>query len=132
MRIEDIISPTVRFWAQEYVKMRTAECRAEKASLEPLSDIWKTWREGDWAAFRELVDAPTGAGQLRKLARDHGYSDGDLNEIIGRRVRDLPKTQANGQLYEGPYSFGLEVAVLRELTGTKPRPRSRVEEVLLS
>lgn len=117
LRLDDTIrDEALRAWAQDYTDSKVAERKARKTSSEDLIRAWRSYTEADWAAFRELLE-------LRPRARAK-FDQGELDIAVARKVASLGQRYVLGQPYPAAYSFGVEVAALRELLGdSDPRPR---------
>lgn len=86
----------LKAWVEEYCRQRLEECRNAKTTTEALKREWRTWSEGEWAAWRELLP-------LRAQVRLRGL-EAEARAAIARKVTVS-------------YSRGLEVAALKELLG---------------
>lgn len=111
MRIEHIRDDGLRSWAQSY----TLDASTKKRGLEEKREAWRHMSEGDWAAFRDVLEL-----RPRVLA---SYSRSEVEVALQRRMRDLPPVMVHGVAYGHPWSLGLELAVLRDLLASPAQAR---------
>jgi hypothetical protein len=104
----DIRDEPLRQWVEDYMTEIRAERKAKRAPIEDMVNLWRAYREADWAALRRLLEL-----RAKCAARDIGR--GAQEHAIARRLNEQPKVTVHGQEYDAPYSVGLEVAALRDL-----------------
>jgi len=111
VKLEDIRDAALREWVTDYVAKKLTEAKKSAGKAEQLRSVWRRNTEAHWAAWRELMT-------LRPLARER-FSQTEVDVAVQRRLASLPRTGAG---YAAPYSYGLEVAALRELLGPQAEP----------
>ena len=63
--------------------------------------------EGDWGALRAQVREFAEMDTLSRQEQSH------RELVVQRYMRDLPRREINGQKYDQPWSYGLQLAALR-------------------
>lgn len=109
MKLTDIRNEALRAWVADYTGQRLEEHKKNHAKVEQLKHAWASYSEGDWGAWRELLD-------LRPRARAK-FELGEIDRAIHAKLDAQPRLERNGISYPSPYSFGVEVAALKELLG---------------
>jgi hypothetical protein len=92
-------------WVRNYCADKLEKNRKKVAKVEQLESVWDGMKEGDWEAWRELMI-------LRPRARNL-LSESVIGTAVARKVAQ--QAVSSEFAYSPPYSFGLEVAALREL-----------------
>lgn len=118
-----IKDPALQTWVRDYVARRLDEVGDARRSATDLRSAWKAMNEGDWAAFRELLE-------LRETARARDIEPGEIELAVSRELKGLPRVRRDWAEYDAPYSYGVEVRVLRRLLGrAAPPERVKIQEI---
>lgn len=120
MRITDIGPADLRAWVQTYVEGKISKLKSSRQSSQALLDIWRTYNEDDWRAWRELLD-------LREKV-DVQFQKSEVEVAIIDEVRRSPHLIGHGS----SYTLGLEARALRGLLGIPAPPRSSMTSVEFS
>jgi len=117
VKITDIGPADLRAWVQGYVEGIVSKKKSSRQSAQPQIDIWRSFNEADWRAWRELID-------LREKA-DLQFSRSQIDVAIYDGVRAAPALPG----YTAPYTLGIEARALRGLLGLPEPARSEVTYV---